>query len=243
MHRNHYLELKQDCLDALQRAQEPLSGPQIQEATGHDCSEGSQLAEHLAKNPKIGLGDGKYRFKVIFSDLVFATLFRDKCDNGRCVYKFIAEVIWAQEEVITSGGSTSHSAVFPDFKTLIWQAAADVKVLDQRGALKFIERSKGCLLRDLTAAYPAAPEDLAKMKADGLIWILPSSEKEQEAVFMADHPPLIDVSLDVMKLWHQIEVCLLVKRPICEGHETQIKPATYSTDCLQPSQSLLTHEG
>ena len=86
------------------------------------------------------------------------------------------------------------------------QAAADVKVLDQHGALRFIKSSKGCLLRDLTAAYPAAPEDLAKMKSEGLIWILPSAEKEQEAVFAADQPPPINVSEDLMKLWHQVEV-------------------------------------
>lgn len=54
----------QDCLDALQKAQEPLSQAQLEAATGHDCSEGSVLSEHLAKNPKIGFGEGRYRFKV-----------------------------------------------------------------------------------------------------------------------------------------------------------------------------------
>ena len=54
----------QDCLDALQRAQEPLSQSQLEEMTGHDCSNESELAQHLAKNPKIGIGEGKYRFRV-----------------------------------------------------------------------------------------------------------------------------------------------------------------------------------
>ena len=90
------------------------------------------------------------------------------------------------------------------------QAAADVKVMDRHGALKFIQSSKGCLVRDLTAAYPGAPDDLAKMKAEGLVWILPAAEKEQEAVFAAEKPPLISVSTDIMKLWHQVEV-----KPIC----------------------------
>ena len=90
------------------------------------------------------------------------------------------------------------------------QAAADVKVLDRHGALKFIQSSKGCLVRDLTAAYPAAPNDLAKLKAEGLIWVLPSAEKEQEAVFAAEKPPLISVSTDFVKLWHQVEVSLLL---------------------------------
>ena len=89
------------------------------------------------------------------------------------------------------------------------QAAADVKVLDRHGALKFIQSSKGCLLRDLTAAYPAAPDDLAQLKSEGLVWILPSAEKEQEAVFAAESPPLINLSTDTVKLWHRIEVCIL----------------------------------
>lgn len=86
------------------------------------------------------------------------------------------------------------------------QAASDVKVMDRHGALKFIQSSKGCLLRDLTAAYPAAPEDLAKLKAEGLIWMLPASEKDQQAVFAVENPPLIETSVDVMKMWHQVEV-------------------------------------
>ena len=86
------------------------------------------------------------------------------------------------------------------------QAAADVKVMDRHGALKFIQSSKGCLVRDLTAAYPGAPNDLASMKAEGLVYILPAAEKEQEAVFAAEKPPLISVSTDIMKLWHQVEV-------------------------------------
>lgn len=81
--------------------------------------------------------------------------------------------------------------------------------MDRDGALKFIQSSKGCLLRDLTAAYPAALEDLAKMKAEGLIWMLPAAEKDQQAVFLAESPPLINVSPDVMKMWHQVEVSSL----------------------------------
>ena len=54
----------QDCLDALQKAQDPLTPAQLEELTGHDCSGKSQLAEHLGTNPKIGFGQGKYRFKV-----------------------------------------------------------------------------------------------------------------------------------------------------------------------------------
>jgi hypothetical protein len=89
---------------------------------------------------------------------------------------------------------------------ILLQAAADVKVMDREGALRFIQSSRGCLLRDLTAAYPGAPEDVAKLKADGLVWILPAAEKDQEAVFASEQPPMISVSEDMMQLWHQVEV-------------------------------------
>ena len=95
------------------------------------------------------------------------------------------------------------------------QAAADVKVMDRHGALKFVQSSKGCLVRDLAAAYPGAPDDLAKLKAEGLIWILPAAEKEQEAVFAAEKPPLISVSTDIMKLWHQVEVKSFLQAICC----------------------------
>ena len=49
-----------------------------------------------------------------------------------------------------------------EFTSLPSQAVADVKVMDREGALKFIQTSGGCLLRDLTAAYPGAPDDVAK---------------------------------------------------------------------------------
>ncbi len=86
------------------------------------------------------------------------------------------------------------------------QAAADVKVMDREGALKFIQSSGGCLLRDLAAAHPGAPEDVAALKAEGRVWVLPAAEKDQEAVFAAEQPPLISVSQEVMQLWHQVEV-------------------------------------
>lgn len=89
---------------------------------------------------------------------------------------------------------------------VLLQAAADVKVMDRHGALRFIQSSKGCLARDLTAAYPGAPDDLAKLKAEGLIRILPAAEKEQEAVFAAEKPPLISINPDIIKLWHEVEV-------------------------------------
>lgn len=137
-----------DCLDALQRAQEPLTPAQIQEATGHDCGAESQLLELLANNPKVGASGGTLRFKAV----------------------------------------------------------ADVKVMDREGALKFIQSSRGCLLRDLTAAYPGAPDDVARLKAEGLVWILPAAEKDQEAVFASEQPPMISVSEEVMQLWHQVEI-------------------------------------
>jgi hypothetical protein len=60
----------QDCLDALQRAQETLTPAQLQEATGHDCGAKSQLVEHLVQNPKVGASGGTFRFKVIFLSFV-----------------------------------------------------------------------------------------------------------------------------------------------------------------------------
>lgn len=86
------------------------------------------------------------------------------------------------------------------------QAAAEVKVEDRSGALKFIQSAKGCLLRDLSAAYPDAEEDIKHLHSAGHVYILPAAEKDQKAVFPRDNPPLITVSDDVLRLWHEVEV-------------------------------------
>ena len=46
-----------------------------------------------------------------------------------------------------------------------------------------------------------------RLKKEGLVWVLPAAEKDQEAVFSAEQPPMISVSEDIMQLWHQIDVC------------------------------------
>lgn len=83
-----------------------------------------------------------------------------------------------------------------------------MQVQDREGVLKFIQSSRGCLLRDLTAAYPAAAQDVTHLHSEGRVWVLPAAEKEQKALFPRETPPLIDVSMDVLKLWHSVEVCL-----------------------------------
>ena len=92
------------------------------------------------------------------------------------------------------------------------QAASEVKVRDRSGALKFIQSSRGCLVRDLAAAYPGAAEDVAHLKSEGLVWVLPAEEKEQNAVFPRDKPPMIAISSEFLKLWHEIEASNAVQQ-------------------------------
>lgn len=117
---------------------------------------------------------------------------------------------------------------------VLLQAAADVKVMDRHGALRFIQSSKGCLARDLTAAYPGAPDDLAKLKAEGLIRILPAAEKEQEAVFAAEKPPLISISPDIIKLWHEVEVIHVLYQ--CKLEAISLRE-NYLARCVLPTSS------
>ena len=82
-------------------------------------------------------------------------------------------------------------------------------VHDRAGALKFIENSHGCILRDLTATYGQAEKDVEKMRKEGLIWVLPATEKGQVMLYPRQHPPLLTVNEAIRKDWLAIQVSCL----------------------------------
>ena len=55
-----------------------------------------------------------------------------------------------------------------------------------------------------------AEEDVVALQAEGLAWVLPGAERGQKVVFAREQPPMISVSTDVLKMWHEVEVGLPV---------------------------------
>lgn len=112
------------------------------------------------------------------------------------------------------------------------QAASDVLVSDKAGALEFIQKSHGCMLRDLRQVYANAEKDVEALKKDGLIWILPSSEKDQKIVYPREKPPMISVNESIGKAWLSIQVFLMLSHiHKCESCEVYVRNA-FCFGCL-----------
>lgn len=95
-----------------------------------------------------------------------------------------------------------------------------MRVRDRSGALQFIQSAKGCLLRDLTAAYPEAEEDVRLLQAERSVYVLPAAEKDQKAIFPRRDEPPINISEDVFRLWHDIQVTAPVLLPISVSYDS-----------------------
>lgn len=71
----------------------------------------------------------------------------------------------------------------------------------------------------LKDAYPTVADDIAALRSECLIWLLPSVDVGgDEVLYPREERPMISVSPDVAALWHEVTVCS--------------RPHTVVTSCL-----------
>ncbi len=67
----------------------------------------------------------------------------------------------------------------------------------------------------LKDAYPTVLDDIAALRNEGLIWLLPSVDVGgDDVLYPREERPMISVSPDVAALWHEVTVC---SRPPTHG--------------------------
>lgn len=70
-----------------------------------------------------------------------------------------------------------------------------------------VRAPEGTYSTALTDAYPDVAADIAALRAEGLIWALPSVDTGGgDVLYPREERPLIQVSPDVAALWHEVSV-------------------------------------